>query len=77
MRRKRKEFEESYRFKKINDLNEKIMGFKIEDSETSLNLESFEQFPNAIQCHTDSQQKSATDTSFAKVSMILKTPLCN
>lgn len=67
VRRKKKEYQENIRFRKINELNEKLMGFKLEERETDINLESFEQFPDAIVAATEVQKNCSATTSFAKV----------
>lgn len=67
MRRKKKEYQENVRFRKINELNEKLMGFKLEERETNINIESFEQFPDAIVGGTDLQNNCSASASFAKV----------
>lgn len=43
------------------------MGFKLEERETDINLESFEQFPDAIVAGTEVQKNCSATTSFAKV----------
>lgn len=73
VRRKRKEYQENIRFRKINELNEKLMGFKLEEKETNINLESFEQFPNAIVAGMEVQHNCSGVTSFAKVNVCFRT----
>ncbi|XP_063702068.1 E3 ubiquitin-protein ligase RNF10 [Culicoides brevitarsis] len=67
-RRKKKEHQENVRFRKINELNEKMMGFKFEETKADINIESMEQFPDAIVAGNEEDvKKKGPSTSFAKV----------